>query len=84
MEVDPEAVSENQVSKSTELATHTTAEGALLLALGGAEAAAGVPFAGVFVRDSVGGYAANVVEPDPSSRSALRLCALPVHNLPTT
>ena len=28
----------------------TTAEGALLLALGGAEAAAGVPFAGVFVR----------------------------------
>ena len=37
--------------------------GALLLAL--AEAAAGVPFAGVFVRDSVGGFAANIVEPDP-------------------
>ena len=36
-----------------------------LLALGGAEAAAGVPFAGVFVRDSVGGCAANIVEPDP-------------------
>ena len=43
----------------------TTAEGALLLALGGAEAAAGVPVAGGFFRDSVGGFAANIVEPDP-------------------
>ena len=45
------------------LSTHTPAEGALLLAL--AEAAAGVPVAGGFFRDSVGGFAANAVEPDP-------------------
>ena len=43
--------------------THSTAEGALLLAL--AETAAGVPFAGGFVRGSVGGYAAKTAEPDP-------------------
>ena len=67
MEVDPETVSENQASKVTEssssVSTHTTAEGALLLAL--AEAAAGVPVAVGFFRDSVGGFAANIVEPDP-------------------
>ena len=45
------------------LSTLTTAEGAQLLAL--AEAAAGVPVAGGFFRDSVGGFAANIVEPDP-------------------
>ena len=57
----PETVSENQVSKYGVFALH--AEGALLLAL--AEAAAGVPVAGGFFRDSVGGFAANIVEPDP-------------------
>ena len=69
-------VSENQVSKvaesSSSVSTHTTAEGALLLAL--AEAAAGVPVAGGFFRDSVGGFATNIADPILAYRlAALRL-----------